>query len=50
MRLGLHIPGTDWQGGPARLGANLAEIVKTAEAVGFDTIDVSDHPDPAPAP
>lgn len=43
MRLGLHIPATDWQGGPARLGANLAEIVETAEAVGFDVIDVSDH-------
>lgn len=43
MRLGLHIPATDWAGGADRLGATLAEIVRTAEAVGFDAIDVADH-------
>ena len=43
MKLALHITQTDWAGGPARLGPLLAEIVQTAEAVGFDTISVADH-------
>jgi F420-dependent oxidoreductase-like protein len=43
MKLGLHISATAWQGGAERLGATLAEIVETAEAAGFDTIDVTDH-------
>ncbi len=43
MRIGLHIPSISWQGGSARLGATLAEVVQVAEGVGFDTIDVADH-------
>jgi F420-dependent oxidoreductase-like protein len=43
VKLGLHIVDTTWAGGPGRLGATLARIVETAEAAGFDTIDVADH-------
>jgi F420-dependent oxidoreductase-like protein len=43
MKLGLHMPSTTWQGGAARLGPKLAEIVEAAEAVGFDSIDLADH-------
>lgn len=43
MKLGLHIPATNWQGGAARLGPTLAEVVEAAEAAGFDAIDVADH-------
>jgi F420-dependent oxidoreductase-like protein len=43
MKPGLHIPSTSWEGGAARLGSTLAEVVEAAEAAGFDTIDVADH-------
>ena len=43
MKLALHIPATDWEGGPRRLGATLAEIVEAAEGAGFDAISVVDH-------
>jgi F420-dependent oxidoreductase-like protein len=43
MRLGLHIPATDWEGGANRLSSRLAEIVEAAEAAGFGSIDVADH-------
>jgi F420-dependent oxidoreductase-like protein len=43
MKLGLHMPVMDWQGGPARMGATLAEVVETAEDAGFDLIAVADH-------
>jgi F420-dependent oxidoreductase-like protein len=43
MKLGLHLASTTWEGGAARLGGTLADIVQTAEATGFDTIDVADH-------
>ena len=43
MKLGLHIASTTWAGGAARLGPTLADVVETADAVGFDAIDVSDH-------
>jgi F420-dependent oxidoreductase-like protein len=43
MRLGLQIPDFTWPGGPARLGADLVEIAKTADAVGFDKLAVMDH-------
>ena len=39
MKLGLHIASTSWEGGNARMGALLTDIVETAEAVGFDMID-----------
>lgn len=43
MKLGLHIPDTNWEGGPERLGEILGEVVETAEAARFDTIAVADH-------
>src|SRR5436190_9503497 len=43
MKLGLHIPDTNWRGGPERLGSTLGEVVHTAETAGFDTIAVADH-------
>jgi len=43
MRLGLHIPDSNWRGGPAALGGLLAEIVAAAEEAGFDLISVADH-------
>jgi F420-dependent oxidoreductase-like protein len=43
MKLGLHIPSTSWEGGAARLGSKLAEVVEAAESAGFETIDVADH-------
>jgi F420-dependent oxidoreductase-like protein len=43
MKLGLHIPSTTWQGGAARFGPTLVEVVEAAEAAGFDTIAVADH-------
>jgi alkanesulfonate monooxygenase SsuD/methylene tetrahydromethanopterin reductase-like flavin-dependent oxidoreductase (luciferase family) len=43
MRLGLHIPSTNWTDGAAGLGSKLAEVVQAAESAGFETIDVADH-------
>src|ERR671925_1932780 len=43
MKLGLHMPVMDWQGDAPRLGDNLARIVETADAGGFDLIAVADH-------
>jgi F420-dependent oxidoreductase-like protein len=43
VKLALHIPQTTWEGGAARLGPLLADIVEAAEDAGFDTISVADH-------
>jgi F420-dependent oxidoreductase-like protein len=43
MKLGLQINSFSWAGGPARSGATLAEIARTAEDCGFDRIGVADH-------
>src|SRR5947207_10770503 len=43
MKLGMHIVETSWQGGPARLGGLLAEVVGAADEAGFDLISVADH-------
>ena len=43
MKLALSIVDTNWQGGPARLGPLLGDVVEAAEAAGFDTITVADH-------
>ena len=43
MKLGLHIPDSNWRGGPPALGGLLAEIVCAAEDAGFDLISVADH-------
>src|SRR5438093_6530028 len=43
MKLGMHIVETSWQGGSARLGGLLAEVVGAADEAGFDLISVADH-------
>jgi F420-dependent oxidoreductase-like protein len=43
MRISLSITNYSWQGGPARLGAELARVVRAAEAAGLDTVWVPDH-------
>ncbi len=43
MKIGLQIPLYTWPGGPAELGAKLAEIARTADDVGFDSVWVMDH-------
>ena len=43
MKLGLQIPYFTWPGGPPELGARLAEVVRTADDVGFSSIWVMDH-------
>ncbi len=43
LKIGLQIPSFTWPGGPARIGADLAAIARTADAVGFDSIGVMDH-------
>jgi F420-dependent oxidoreductase-like protein len=43
MKLGLQIPDFSWPGGNSELGSHLAEIVQTADEVGFTSIWVMDH-------
>ncbi|CAN5724618.1 LLM class F420-dependent oxidoreductase [soil metagenome] len=43
MKLGLQISSFTWPDGPERIGSTLADIVRTADAVGFDSIWVMDH-------
>ena len=43
MQLGLQIPDFSTPGGPARLGADLATVARTADEAGFDFIAVMDH-------
>lgn len=43
MKLGLQIIQFDWPGSPANVGSKLAEMGKTADAAGFDSIWVMDH-------
>jgi F420-dependent oxidoreductase-like protein len=43
MKLGLQIPSFTWPGGDAAIGPTLAEVVRTADEVGFDSIWVMDH-------
>jgi F420-dependent oxidoreductase-like protein len=43
LKVGLQIPSFTWPGGPAQIGPRLAEIARTAEAAGFDSIGVMDH-------
>ena len=43
MRLGLQIPDFTSPGGPARLGADLAAVARTADQAGFEFISVMDH-------
>jgi len=43
MKFGLDINRFDWSGAPASIGPKLAEIARTAEAEGFDSLWVMDH-------
>ncbi|WP_420630453.1 LLM class F420-dependent oxidoreductase [Candidatus Leptofilum sp.] len=43
MKFGLQIVQFNWPGSPANIGSKLAEIGKTAESAGFDSIWVMDH-------
>ena len=43
MKLGLTIPDFTWAAGPQQLGSTLAQIAKTADQVGFESIWVMDH-------
>ena len=43
MKIGLQIPDFTWPGGPARLGADLAAVARTADEAGFEYISVMDH-------
>ncbi|MEZ4640716.1 MAG: LLM class F420-dependent oxidoreductase [Caldilineaceae bacterium] len=43
MKIGLQIVRFDWPGAPENTGSTLAEIARTADAVGFDSIWLMDH-------
>lgn len=43
MKIGLQIMRFDWPGSPANIGPKLAEIARTADEVGFDSLWVMDH-------
>jgi F420-dependent oxidoreductase-like protein len=43
VKVGLQIPSFTWPSGPARIGATLGEIARTAEACGFDALAVPDQ-------
>src|SRR6476659_8537127 len=43
MKLGLHIADFTWDGGPAGLRSQLADVAQRAEAAGFDRVSVMDH-------
>jgi F420-dependent oxidoreductase-like protein len=43
LKLGLQIPIFTWEGGPPEIGSRLADVARTAEDVGFDSIWVMDH-------
>ncbi len=43
MKIGLQIPNFTYSGGPAQIGSKLADIVRTADDVGFYSIWVMDH-------
>jgi F420-dependent oxidoreductase-like protein len=43
MKLGLTIPDFTWAAGPEKLGSTLAQIARTADEAGFESIWVMDH-------
>lgn len=43
MKIGIQLPNFTFPGGPARLGKDLVEIAKVADAGGVDTLAVMDH-------
>jgi F420-dependent oxidoreductase-like protein len=43
VKIGLDVADFTWPAGPARLGSTLADIARTADQAGFDSIWVMDH-------
>jgi len=43
LKVGLQIPYLTWPGGAPELGAKLADIARTADGAGFDSIWMMDH-------
>jgi F420-dependent oxidoreductase-like protein len=43
MKIGLQIPNFTWPSGPQKMGSRLAEIARTADEAGFDSLWVMDH-------
>jgi F420-dependent oxidoreductase-like protein len=43
MKIGLQLPNFTWPGGPAGLGARLADIARAADDAGFFSLWVMDH-------
>jgi len=43
MKIGLTIPDFTWPAGPTQLGSTLAQIARTADQAGFESIWVMDH-------
>jgi F420-dependent oxidoreductase-like protein len=43
MRIGLQVPDFSGAGGPQQLGRRLADVARTADDAGFDSIAVMDH-------
>jgi len=43
MKIGLQIPSFTWPGGPAQMGANLAQIAHVADDAGFYSLWLMDH-------
>lgn len=43
MKIGLQIPSFTWPGGPAQMGAKLAQIARVADDAGFYSVWVMDH-------
>ncbi len=43
MKIGLQIPSFTWPGGPAQMGAKLAQIARVADDVGFYSVWLMDH-------
>src|SRR5438552_16499900 len=43
MKLGLQIPSFTWPGGAAEIGPTLADIARTADGAGYDSLWLMDH-------
>ena len=43
MKIGLTIPDFSWPGGPTKLGSTMAQIARTADQAGCESIWVMDH-------
>ena len=43
MKLAIHCANLSWSGGPSALGPTLAEVARTADRGGIDTLTMMDH-------